>query len=575
MSAGPPESTVARHIQTLFESGSTAGLTDAELLARFLDGSSAMAGAAFTALVERHGRMVHRVCRDALGNSDDTDDAFQATFLVLVGSARRVRNQDSVASWLHGVARRVAGRSRSEKARRRRHEHEAAMTAESRDRSEGLGPCPELHEEIARLPDRFREPIVLCYLEGLSTELAAERIGCAKGTILSRLSRARDRLRDRLKRRGITSPASLASIRIVSESATVSPDLIARTVQACLGAVGRNEIVTAAVTSSAASLLAKGVLEAMTISKIGTMCAAALAGVLALGAVPIVARQLEETAPNQAPASLSKEVRAQQDSIEKLREQIDDLTRRNQEFQSEIAGLRRTVEASQAAVGEGDARQDHAPAAEDNSNAALAQAITGARIGNLGASSPDEPVYIPMQGGIVLVVGPYGSTLSVYDVEGDRATTIRLYGTKDHPILVQPIFKGGMTVLQLSGDAIKRLAAIDSRTKSIHAQDLVVPFKGTITPMIMGDVMTCRAGDDLYTFDHSSQQWGRIRLLDSNPQNMMRFYSVRSGKNQLIAFEDGPELVLFNPRDGTSTRYDVRARIDAAIAKANVEKNPE
>ena len=129
----------------------------------------------------------------------DAQDAFQAAFLVLASRARSIRRREAVGGWLLGVARRVALRSRTDLARRRAYEGRAAeMKADlKRDRAESW---QELHEEIGRLPERFREPVVLCYLEGLSTDAAAVRLGCPEGTVLSRLSRARERLQGRLTR---------------------------------------------------------------------------------------------------------------------------------------------------------------------------------------------------------------------------------------------------------------------------------------------------------------------------------------------------------------------------------------
>ena len=177
-------------------------LSDAQLLDGFLARSGEAAEAAFEALVARHGPMVLDVCSNVLRDSHDAQDAFQATFLVLASRAGSIRRRDALAGWLLGVARRVALRSRTDLARRRAYEGRAAemKTDLQQDRAESW---PELHEEIGRLPERYREPVVLCYLEGLSTDAAALRLGCPEGTVLSRLSRARERLQGRLTRRGL------------------------------------------------------------------------------------------------------------------------------------------------------------------------------------------------------------------------------------------------------------------------------------------------------------------------------------------------------------------------------------
>ena len=189
-------------LNALTHVGVAVNLSDAQLLDRFLVRGGEGAEAAFEVLVARHGPMVLNVCSNVLRDSNDAQDAFQATFLVLASRAGSIRQSDALAGWLLGVARRVAVRSRMDLARRRANEGRAAeMKADLKhDRAESW---PELHEEIDRLPQRYREPVVLCYLEGLSTDAAALRLGCPKGTVLSRLSRARERLQGRLTRRGL------------------------------------------------------------------------------------------------------------------------------------------------------------------------------------------------------------------------------------------------------------------------------------------------------------------------------------------------------------------------------------
>jgi RNA polymerase sigma factor (sigma-70 family) len=152
--------------------------------------------------------MVHDVCRAVTGSAADADDAFQAVFLVLACRAAGVRSRGSLGPWLFGVARRTALRARKQAARRR--EREAAAAAMTPTTS--TPPRPDdsvaaLIEEVDRLPSRYREPIVLCHLQGLSYEDAAGRLGCPSSTLGVRLKRARERLRTRLERRGVDSPA--------------------------------------------------------------------------------------------------------------------------------------------------------------------------------------------------------------------------------------------------------------------------------------------------------------------------------------------------------------------------------
>lgn len=200
---------VGRHVRSLFGTGAVGTLTDAELLARYTARGDA---GAFEALVTRHGPMVLRVCRDLLDDPHAAQDAFQATFLVLLRRAGSIREGASLGSWLHGVARRVASKARVGEARRRRRERRAVASG----RAEAFEPDPGraldlagLHAEIDRLPASHRAPVVLCYLEGLTHDQAAARLGWPVGTVRGRLARARDRLRDRLRRRGLSPAVSL------------------------------------------------------------------------------------------------------------------------------------------------------------------------------------------------------------------------------------------------------------------------------------------------------------------------------------------------------------------------------
>jgi RNA polymerase sigma factor (sigma-70 family) len=241
-------------IATLFQVGALGGLDDAQLLDLFLGRPDAV-DAAFAALVERHGPMVLRVCRSVLRDPDEASDAFQTTFLMLVRRAKAVRKRASVGSWLFGVALRVARRMRRSNARRLAREQEAARRAGRREWHSGdedPADCPELFEEIERLPEAYRLPVLLCYLEGLSTEEAARRLGCPKGTVLSRLSRARDRLRDGLTRRGVVPAVVLESA--LRPAARVMPGPL---VEATAGAALRVTAGGGGVGGTAAAALAR------------------------------------------------------------------------------------------------------------------------------------------------------------------------------------------------------------------------------------------------------------------------------------------------------------------------------
>jgi RNA polymerase sigma factor (sigma-70 family) len=202
-----------RHFHRLAAQSSADEIGDGVLLERFLTGRDE---AAFAALVRRHGPMVRRACRRLLGDAHAAEDAFQATFLVLARRAAAVRPRAALAGWLYGVARRVALKARAGDARRSRRERPAAFPP-------GADPGPDplarlsarevldaLDEEIQRLREVYRLPVVLCCLEGLSHEEAAGRLGWTVGSVRGRLQRGRSQLQHRLVKRGLTLSAALA-----------------------------------------------------------------------------------------------------------------------------------------------------------------------------------------------------------------------------------------------------------------------------------------------------------------------------------------------------------------------------
>jgi len=250
---------VLRRLMRVAEPPSSAQATDGQLLQRFADRHDE---SAFEALLQRHGAMVWNVCRRILANSSDADDAFQATFLVLVRKARQVAGGDSIAGWLHGVAHRISLDARARAARRRRHESQGAVMPQE---FSAAGPESDvrqvLDDELRRLPEKYRAPLVLCYLEGKTNDEAADQLGWTRGTIAGRLSRARDLLRGRLARRGLAlAPGVLvATLADNALSAAAPTTLMTSTLQAALGQASA---------SATAVSLAEGALRTMLIAKL-------------------------------------------------------------------------------------------------------------------------------------------------------------------------------------------------------------------------------------------------------------------------------------------------------------------
>ena len=284
--------------RTMLKLGSAAALTDGQLLARFV---SSQDQPAFEELVRRHGPMVLRVCRRVLCHAQDAEDAFQATFIVLTHKAQAVVKQESVASWLHGVAYRVALKARAGASQR--HARETAGAAALLADNPPGDPTGQdlrlvLDEELKRLPEKYQTPIILCYLEGKTVEEAARQLGCQASAVKMRLLRARERLHGRLTRRGVTLSAGAMATLLAQDTATAAlPDSLARAVveAAKLAAAGQPGAL-----SPSAVALADAALRTMTANKLklaaAILCAALLIGGLAVG-IASLATKLPPTAP--------------------------------------------------------------------------------------------------------------------------------------------------------------------------------------------------------------------------------------------------------------------------------------
>ncbi len=262
-------------------------LTDGQLLEVFLGRRD---GAAFEALLRRHGAMVLSVCRRILRNAHDAEDAFQATFVVLIRKAPEFADRASVANWLYGVAYHTALKARAAAAKRRAKESQVSAMTRPEARGPGSGPDirPLIDQELYRLPARFREPVVLCDLEGKTRKEAAEKLGCPEGTVASRLARAHAILARRLARYGLAlSTGSFAAVMTEeAASAGVPASLMKPTVQAALVLVA-GEAVPAGLLSAPALGLAETVVRGMFLAKLRTAATATLAAAVVLGGLSL------------------------------------------------------------------------------------------------------------------------------------------------------------------------------------------------------------------------------------------------------------------------------------------------
>lgn len=271
---------VLRQIQQVV-SDQAGALPDGELLQRFVDLRD---GAAFEAIVWRHGPMVLSVCRRLLQNVHDAEDAFQATFLVLARRAASIARRPSLVAWLYKVAHRIAlrARARSRKFATAGFPVTDVPAPANPDESVWRELRPLLDEAIQRLPERYRIPIIVCCLEGNTYRAAAELIGCPVSTLSTRLMRARQMLRRELSRRGVTLPAAVLAAALAESTLSAAPSvaLVEASVNAAASLAAGHGAAAGMIPESVASLAD----DAKTIA-VGAKGRAAILLLLAIGTI--------------------------------------------------------------------------------------------------------------------------------------------------------------------------------------------------------------------------------------------------------------------------------------------------
>jgi RNA polymerase sigma factor (sigma-70 family) len=276
-----PIHAVLQHLDRAAGLHDEAGLADGQRLARFVEHRDE---AAFAEIVRRHGPMVLGVCLRVLRNRQDAEDAFQATFLVLARKAASIASRSALANWLYGVAYNTALKGRAANARRRAREKQVKEVPEPAG-AEPDTPGDDLQalldQELSRLPDKYRAPIVLCDLEGKTRKEAARQLGCPEGSLSSRLARGRALLAKRLARRGlpVTGGTSVTVLSGGVAPAGMPASLVTATIEAALlFAAGR---AATGVVSARVIALAEGVVKAMLLTKLKAVTAVVLLTALA------------------------------------------------------------------------------------------------------------------------------------------------------------------------------------------------------------------------------------------------------------------------------------------------------
>jgi RNA polymerase sigma factor (sigma-70 family) len=515
-----------RDLDILNRLGVSSDLTDGELLERFLTGRGPAAEASFAALLDRHGPMVLHVCGQILGDAHQAEDAFQATFLVLVRKAGTVRKRGSVASWLYGVAQRIAKQARTKTIRRLACERKAGKpeVVLEPDLAGANESWARLCEEIGRLPERYREPVVLCYLEGQSTEAAARRLGCRRGTVLSRLARGRARLRGRLLRHSLALPCALIEINL---NHNVLPEALRSTsINASLDLLDR-PMSLAAGTSSAA-MLAQGALHAMTMSKVKIVAVSLLACGLTVGGMKTLARPIQGAgqATPREPVARQAETpgEAQKHSVADLQARLEAVTRLKEalehHLEAEVSKSRALTDRlfsleAQIASGrtKGGTAGFESPAQASGPQPAAAAAPMKPVQENGSQRGPRVEPFLRCEG-LIFAASPSGNKVIAYNPLTHEEKSVILNAGAENPFEVTfRRFEQGIAVV-IQGRRITRTANYDFTKNAWIPLDLSEPASGRLAPNHSpgGGPLAYDVGRHLYTYNSEAASWDHFDL---------------------------------------------------------------
>jgi len=587
---------------SIFEGGSAVGLSPTQLLSRFAESRDE---AAFSALVAHHGPMVLATCRRILANPADADDAFQATFLVLAKKAKAIGDPDRLAPWLHGVARRVAVRSRSLTARRKEVETEgqgAVAVAPPPDDAQELRSV--LDEELARLPEKYRAPLVLCYLEGLTHDEAAEQLTWPVGTVRSRMAQARDRLRTRLARRGYA-PGALA---VLSPSALPTV-VVSRSLQALTVRLVFTTSKTAA--TSAAVLLAQGALTSMFMTKVQTIAIAtlAVATTLAAGTAGVVAQQesapVATPTPNPAPTpnptgSTEEEQPSSVDPAQPTRgsvdlaKELDAAKARIKALEAELAALKAPGPSMRVGMmggmmGRGRSsalpplppvpnvpdQPEAPPSPPAPPTSAFAtppsppapptsRPAAGAPEGATPPSTPplseaqkaaySGPWTTPLSGGRVLYSPAERDRVTIIDSQSGTASTFKDPGNIKK---IVPLMSNNMVGLELEGPNVTEVVALNPVVNAWLRQKLREPLiDGRVSPVVTQGMLYYGVGRSIYALGSQTHRWGVLDLKQPLSPDKLQLKVMMTNDSIIVPEDD--MIHVFNPKTGDWTHLNTK-----------------
>lgn len=303
-----PLTTLVQQLKAMVAGPRLKAETDRQLLDRFAQTRDEVA---FAALVERHGPLVLGVCRRVLRHDQDAEDVFQATFLVLARKAGKVLWQESVRSWLYQVAHRLALEARTRNYRRQAREKAFAAEPKPVEELSWQEVRAVLEEELARLPAKFRAPLLLCCLDGKTRDEAAEQLGWTVGTVKGRLERGRKLLKSRLTRRGLTLSAALFTT-LLGQAASAAPVPALLTVATVKSGVmlATGQALTGIVSAEVLTLTGMA-MRSLAMAKLKVVTAVLLTVSVLTGGAGLVSRQMLVSGANKAtPAQLAEEMAA-------------------------------------------------------------------------------------------------------------------------------------------------------------------------------------------------------------------------------------------------------------------------
>jgi RNA polymerase sigma factor (sigma-70 family) len=481
---------VSRQLEVLWTSGTLTGMSDAQLVSRFTGVRDTTAETAFRELVHRHGPMVMGVCRQILRRAQDAEDAFQATFLILVRKARSIHVRESLAPWLYSVAYRTAQRARVTASRFRQGESEQleAIKAAPEDLSQ-FDLRPLLHEELGRLPDKYRSPIVLCHLEGKSHEEAARALNWPIGTVSGRLSRGRELLKSRLERRGVAVPSAM----LAGSSWNVIQPPPESLVESTLAALA--QCASAQAVSTSVQSLINGVLKSMLLNKLKTASLFLLVIGAASGGAFAWARRISES-----PSS---------------------------PLQSQ------NIPAKQPPVTGGDPFAGRLPALPELPK-------------NLPTLADfRDPISFFGTGSIILVETKDGSALEARSVDSEDIAWHML--PIPAGVRVVPVAAEDTLALHYKGETINQLAAFSAYTGQWSTVKLVEPVHEAIAPAVGPGSALYQAGNTFYAYSAQKGAFDVLRVPAASKDNEKPLSSL--GRKH-ISVQQGDRLWIFSLKHG-------------------------